>query len=78
MNTVLQQINQHVSLTIDQSHDSWDDDQNQSKHLDEGQQDLCTSCHGHTPAVQCHHKRLAEQFIVLQHVQLEVLTYLDV
>ncbi len=38
MNTVLQQINQHVSLTIDQSHDSWDDDQNQSKHLDEGQQ----------------------------------------
>ncbi len=45
MNTVLQQINQHVSLTIDQSHDAWDDDQNQSKHLDEGQQDLCTSCH---------------------------------
>lgn len=50
-------IQQHVILTIGQSHDARDDDQNQSKHFDEGQRDLRTSCQRHTPAVHCHHER---------------------
>lgn len=42
--------------TFGQSDDTRDDDEDQSKQLDEGQGDLSAWGHGHAPAVDCHYK----------------------
>lgn len=43
--------------TFGQSDDTRNDDEDQSKHLDEGQGDLSAGGHGDAPAVDRHHKR---------------------
>lgn len=49
-------MRQSNSPTFGQCNDTRDDDEDQSKHLNESQRDLSARGHGHTPAVDCHDK----------------------
>lgn len=50
-----------LSPTFGQCDDTGDDDEDQSKHLNEGQSHLSARGHGHTPAVDRHDKRYGDQ-----------------